>query len=338
MSNSKYAYVWAIFKGDRYIPGILISAWSIKRTNTKYDMVCIVTHDVSEKARKIMRKNSIKVIEVPYIQGQTKFKTQRQQELYQNWLNISYTKWNALNLTQYKKIFFLDADVIITQNIDYIFDKYKRNAGTFYNPWAYVKSSSIKNYYKFKKVIKPELIKKALTKKGFVLIASSVLLKPNKKYYEKFLQMIKEKKHVEIYTKNNYSATDEQSIAYFMSVYNKGPRLSWDNLPQCLQFISWHRNECCDNRSITYKKRRTRVCTKIKVIHFFGEILPWEVNYNKTKFDDLDIWLALCIDFLKNNKTTIKELNLTYPESIKRKINLKNKYFKVFPEKYKIEN
>ena len=62
MTKSKYAYVWAIFKGDRYIPGILISSWSIKRTNTKYDLVCMVTHDVSEKARKILRKNSIKVI------------------------------------------------------------------------------------------------------------------------------------------------------------------------------------------------------------------------------------------------------------------------------------
>ena len=335
MPKSPYAYVWCIFKGDRYVPGVLISAWSIKRTNTKYDMVCIVTHDVPEKSRKIMRKNSIKVIEVPYIQGQTKFKTKRQQELYQNWLHISYTKWNVLNLTQYKKIFFLDADVIITQNIDNIFDKYKRNAGTFYNPWAYIKSSSIKNYYKFKKVIKPELIKKALTKNGFVLIATSVLLKPNKKDYEEFLQMIKEKKHVEVYTKNNYSGTDEQSIAYFMSVLNKR---SWDNIPQCYQFISWHRNECCDNKSIPYKKRRTRICNKIKIVHYFGQYLPWEFDFKKTEYEDLDVWLALCIEFLKNTKTTMKELDLKYPKSIERKINYKNKYFKVFPEKYKIEN
>ena len=53
------------------------------------------------------------------------------------------------------------------------------------------------------------------------MIATSVLIKPNKKYFEKFKEMIKEQKQVEIYTKNNYSGADEQSIAYFMSVYNK---------------------------------------------------------------------------------------------------------------------
>ena len=339
MTKSKYAYVWSIFKGDRYIPGILISAWSIKRTNTKYDLVCMVTHDVSEKARKILRKNSIKVIEVPYIQGTTKFKTGRQQELYENWLNISYTKWNCLNLTQYKKIFLLDADVVVTQNIDYIFDKYKRPAGTFYNPWSYVKRSSIKNFYKYKKVIKPDLIKKALSKGGFVMIATSVLIKPNKKYFEKFKEMIKEQKQVEIYTKNNYSGADEQSIAYFMSVYNKGPQLSWDQLPQCFQYIPWHRNECCDNKSISYKKRRTRICDKIKVVHFFGEFLVWEVDFNKSEFKDLDIFLALIIDFLKKGNVTLKELNLKYPKSIERKINYEsNKYFKVFPNEFKLKN
>ena len=339
MTKSPYAYIWALFKGDRYLAGVLISAWSIKRTNTKYDLVCLVTDDVSKKAIKTLRKNNIKTVKVPYIQGEIKFKTARQQELYENWLNISYTKWNALNLTQYKKIFFLDADVIITQNIDSIFKKYKRPAGTFYNPWSYIKNSKIKNFYKFKKVIKPNLIKQALTQGGFVAIATSMLLKPNKKDFEQFLDMIKQKEHVEIYTKNNYSGTDEQSIVYYMSVYNKGPKLSWDQLPQCFQFLGWHRNECCDKKNTPYKYRKTRICDKIKVVHYFGQYLVWELNFKKVEHEDLEVYLALIIEFLKNSKTTIKELNIKYPESIDKEIDYENnKYFKVFPNEYKFKN
>ena len=135
MTKSPYAYVWALFKGDRYLAGVLISAWSIKRTNTKYDLICLVTPDVSNIGRKELAKICNKVIEINYIRvTRPKLKTTRQKELYKTWIDVSYTKWNILNLTQYKKVFFLDADTIVTKNIDSVFDK-KKISVNFYNPW-----------------------------------------------------------------------------------------------------------------------------------------------------------------------------------------------------------
>lgn len=104
---SENAYVWVIFKGDRYIPGVLASAYSVKRTNTKYDLICLVTPDVSNIGRKELAKICNKVIEINYIRvTRPKLKTTRQKELYKTWIDVSYTKWNILNLTQYKKVFF----------------------------------------------------------------------------------------------------------------------------------------------------------------------------------------------------------------------------------------
>ena len=36
---NKYAFVWLLMKGDRYLPGVLLSAYSIKRNKTENDLV-----------------------------------------------------------------------------------------------------------------------------------------------------------------------------------------------------------------------------------------------------------------------------------------------------------
>lgn len=332
---SQNAYVWSIFLGDRYIPGVLASAYSVKRTNTKYDLICLVTSDVSDIGRKELAKICTKVIEVNYIRvKRPKLKTARQKELYKTWIDVSYTKWNILNLTQYKKVFLLDADTIVTQNIDSVFDK-KKISATFYNPWSnkYSKFSKIKDYYGRKKIINPNLIQKALTKSGYVLIASSVLLHPNKNYFNKYKQMLKNKNAVDTFSKNNYSGHDEQSIAYFMSVYEHGPQLTWYNLPQCYQFIPWHRNECCDDKSIYHQRQKTKICPKISVIHYFGQDAPWELDFNSDDiFPDTHVWLSICQEMLQKTKVNIKKINIKYPESIFKKIDPNNKNLQVFTQ------
>jgi glycogenin glucosyltransferase len=332
---SENAYVWVIFLGDRYIPGVLASAYSVKRTNTKYDLICLVTPDVSDIGRKELAKICTKVIEINYIRvKRQKFKTNRQKELYKTWMDVSYTKWNILNLTQYKKVFFLDGDTIITNNIDSVFDT-KKISATFYNPWSnkYSKFSKIKDYYGRKKIINPNLILKALTKSGYVLIASAVLLYPNKDHFNKYKQMLKNKNIVDTFSKNNYSAHDEQSIAYFMSIYEHGPQLTWYNLPQCYQFIPWRRNECCDDKSIYYQRQKTKICPKISVIHYFGQHAPWELDFNSDNlFPDTHVWLSMCQEMLQQTKVNIKKINIKYPESIFKKINPNNKNFKVFTQ------
>ena len=332
--SSENAYVWTIFKGDRYIPGVLVSAYSVKRTNTKYNLICLVTPDVTDIGRKELAKICTKVIEVPYIKAirTPNLTTKRQEELYKPWKSVSYTKWNVLNLTQYKKIFLLDADTIVTKNIDSIFDK-KKISATFYCPWSkkYSKFSPIKDHYGRKKIINPNLIKNALNKHGHVFVASSILLKPNKKYYNDYKKMLQKKEHFSNFIKKNGSMIDETSLAYFMSIYEYGPQLSWYNLPQCYQFIPWHRNECCDDKSIYYQRQKTKICPKISVIHYVGQDMPWELDFNSDDiYLDTHIWLSICQEMLQQTKVNIKKINIKYPESIFKKINPNNINFKVF--------
>ena len=141
----------------------------------------------------------------------------------------------------------------------------------------------------------------------------------------------KKKNIFQISQKKNGSMIDETSLAYFMSIYEHGPQLSWYNLPQCYQFIPWHRNECCDDKSIYYQRQKTKICPKISVIHYVGQDMPWELDFNSDDiYLDTHIWLSICQEMLQQTKVNIKKINIKYPESIFKKINLNNINFKVF--------
>ena len=67
-------------------------------------------------------------------------------------MNINYSsalfQKNYLNFTEYDKIIFLDADTIVTKNIDNVF-AIDSPAGVFINPWTnkYNKKSNIQEMY-----------------------------------------------------------------------------------------------------------------------------------------------------------------------------------------------
>ncbi len=66
--SKSHAYVWLVMRGDRFVPGALISAWSVKKSGSTKDLVCMITEDVSETARLQLATVFTRVIIVPYIQ------------------------------------------------------------------------------------------------------------------------------------------------------------------------------------------------------------------------------------------------------------------------------
>jgi len=132
----RYGYITLVMKGDAYVPGAVVVAHSLWLTGTKHDLLCMVTADVSEHARAQLRVVFTKVIEVPVIQFKCKrMRTAKQQQLYDSWIDVSFTKWNMLSLLDYKKLLFVDSDVVVLRNVDELFEL-SAPAGTFSSPWA----------------------------------------------------------------------------------------------------------------------------------------------------------------------------------------------------------
>ena len=100
-----YAYATLVMRGDSYVSGALIMGYSLKIISN-FDVICMVTNDVSKRSKNLLNKVFDHVIDVPYIRAKSIYpvvKTKKQKDRYESWLSGSYTKWNILNLTNYKK-------------------------------------------------------------------------------------------------------------------------------------------------------------------------------------------------------------------------------------------
>jgi len=165
-------------------------------------------------------------------------KTRKQNQIYGRWIHASFTKWNILNpllFPNIDKIVLLDADMMVLQNIDDLFDL-PSPALTFSTPWArpYGQnkksggnySGTVNRYFNAKyerelvhgQIVPRKAIMESLDN-GFVGLACMVLVSPNTRMYETM--------HAILSYKSLYGATycisgfDEQLIAETLLLTNK---------------------------------------------------------------------------------------------------------------------
>jgi len=113
----KYAIMTLLFGNDSYLPGILLLGSSIRKvmpttTQTNIELCCMVTNDISPKARSLILKIYDHVIEVDYLQippNLIKHKNPSTRNIYSK----TFTKLRIFEMTQYDKILFLDADMLV---------------------------------------------------------------------------------------------------------------------------------------------------------------------------------------------------------------------------------
>uniref|UniRef100_A0A6C0EZW0 Glycosyltransferase n=1 Tax=viral metagenome TaxID=1070528 RepID=A0A6C0EZW0_9ZZZZ len=114
--KDKYAIMSLIFGGDAYLPGILLLGSSIRKVMpaniSNIDLCCMVTKDVSPDARDLILKIYDRVIEVEYIQIPSKLIKHKNPNTQQSY-SKTFTKLRIFEFTEYDKILFLDADMLV---------------------------------------------------------------------------------------------------------------------------------------------------------------------------------------------------------------------------------
>jgi alpha-N-acetylglucosamine transferase len=133
-----------VMLNPEYIMGAIVCAKSLKNVTTVYPIVCMVTNDILEQdpnAMNILLSVFDDVVVVPIIEHNVlKFESIRQKEMYNHWINKSFTKWNCLTLSKdgilYDKVILLDVDMIMVTNCDELFEL-NAPAGCFSQPWAF---------------------------------------------------------------------------------------------------------------------------------------------------------------------------------------------------------
>jgi hypothetical protein len=100
----KYAYVVLLTKVE-YFPGALVLAESLRTLGTEADLVILVSSNIPESIRIILRGFYSKIIQIKRVPN----------------IDEKYNKLQALTLMDYKKVIVIDIDTIVLKYPDYLF-------------------------------------------------------------------------------------------------------------------------------------------------------------------------------------------------------------------------
>lgn len=121
----KKAYV-TLLSTDEYINGLVVLNKSLIEHNAEYLLYCLVTPNISKDNLTLLEKLNIPYIKVEQIykdnyKNKTAVGFDYQQDE-NNW-HHAMAKLHIFELTQFSKIVYIDADIVVTQNIDDLFER-----------------------------------------------------------------------------------------------------------------------------------------------------------------------------------------------------------------------
>jgi alpha-N-acetylglucosamine transferase len=114
----KFAYGTFIFKDSGYLPGLLMTAYKIKRMNSSGDikLICLYTPDVDSQILEVLKLIYDDVRCTEYL------KFGRDRNGRQQPLPFMFTRFRFLELTEFDKILVLDSDMLPLKNYDQLFE------------------------------------------------------------------------------------------------------------------------------------------------------------------------------------------------------------------------
>ncbi|KAL5112952.1 Glycogenin-1 [Taenia crassiceps] len=147
-SQERHSYV-TLSTNDEYAVGALVLGHSLRRSGTSMEITVLVTEGVSQGFREILRGVYDNIIVVKPILS---FSKHNLCLLGRSSLAITYTKLYCWKLVQFSKCVFLDADTIVLQNIDELFEREELSAASdiswpdMFNSGVFVFRPSLKTF------------------------------------------------------------------------------------------------------------------------------------------------------------------------------------------------
>lgn len=274
-TNNKYAICMLIFKNPLYIVGACLSAWVHRQFINKYNleiklivMVDNNTYIYKDELEKYF--DYVKLIEIIEMKLNPEYKIIYK---YSDWMKFSVSKWNIFKFDDYDKILFLDTDILpINEKFYDIFN--------FNTPAIMIKG----NNNKANSIIEPETFLDDFTnishneysniavKLKHSLDAGIILIKPDKKLFNKYIDFLKICEGSSGYISKYDSGIDETTLLLFFVYYLQ---IQIHLIPYEYVPIPWEKNP--------YNKENVRG------INFLSMIKPW-VKLPLIQWADENIW------------------------------------------------
>jgi len=116
-ARGKYAYVITLWgKSHSYVIGALVLGHSIRATGTPHSLVCLHTDDVPENSLALLRRIwDCRLIE--HVEATKSLTWAEQADRFEK----VFTKLQAMRLVEFEKVLMMDIDLLVTTNIDNLF-------------------------------------------------------------------------------------------------------------------------------------------------------------------------------------------------------------------------
>ncbi|KAJ8762934.1 hypothetical protein K2173_023063 [Erythroxylum novogranatense] len=111
---NREAYATILHSAHVYVCGAIVAAQSIRMSGSTRDLVILVDNSISEYHRGGLEAAGWKVHIIKRIRN-----PKAEKDAYNEW---NYSKFRLWQLTDYDKIIFIDADLLILRNIDFLFE------------------------------------------------------------------------------------------------------------------------------------------------------------------------------------------------------------------------
>lgn len=116
------AYV-TLLSNRNYLEGVLVLNETLKQVQSRYPLYCVLSLGVEEEVIPVLEKKGIRYIRLnkKVFDGVVSSNSKHADWDYSNW-NYTFDKLLIWGLVQFEKMVFLDSDMIVTNNIDHLFN------------------------------------------------------------------------------------------------------------------------------------------------------------------------------------------------------------------------
>lgn len=120
--EANYAYV-TLLSTDNFLYGTLTLWQSLRDVKSKYPLAVIITEKITAKTKEELTKYDIKYYEFPNLEYPEETIKHMKDNLWPQQLVNTGSKLNIFRLVNYDKIVYLDSDMLVMKNIDWLFER-----------------------------------------------------------------------------------------------------------------------------------------------------------------------------------------------------------------------
>jgi len=222
---------------ENFLPGILVLDYSLKAHNPNAGLIVLVHKNISTGIISFLQENSFALKIIDEIENPYFFETD------ERGFSCMYTKLRVFELDEYDKIVYLDADMLVCENIESLFDKPHMSA-----------------------VVAGALVPE--NKDWEKLNAGLLVVKPDKQLFDKLVSLI---------TILHSEAKEDQGFLH--AYYDQWPGNNELHLDHKFNVPATYLDQYCKLKDFKFSfSNETLQTENIAVIHYWGAMKPWNFD------------------------------------------------------------